>query len=883
MEPTDTDAEIRVIEARLVAGLGERYEIQGVTGVGGAAYVFRALDRKHGRPVAIKVLRPELAVTVGAKRFLQEIRISANLSHPHILPLHDSGDSDGLLYYVMPFVEGQSLREYLEERGPLPLSEAVRITREAAQGIDHAHAHGIMHRDIKPENVLMSGGVAVVADFGIARAIEAAGATGLTQVGPGPSTPRYASPEQLWNDGEVDSRTDQYSLACLVFEMLTGKPPFKGTMLAVASQKAAGQIPSAVALRPDLPEGVDRALQRALSVAPGERFPDAGSFVDALAAAASGRKTVASSSRRTPLLFGAAAVVVLAGLLFAPWRAPVFPADPDLEVAVLAVLPFTHVGAPETQYFTDGMTDEVASRIGQMNELSVISIASSRFYDARVQSLERIGQELGATHVLTGSIRIDETEGEGRIRFTPRLIRIVDERELWSSALEADLLPGQIFDAQIAVAEEVARALDLVFAPASLEMEARPTESLEAYGFFLRANPIGGQFLVAGSALASIAMYEQAVALDPEFARAFAALSRAQSLYYYFFDRTPERFDAARQALERARELAPEDPEARIAEGYLAYWGRLDYPAATRAFLDAGAATSSNSELLWVLASVQRRQGNYEEALRTFQRAARLDPRSALNHFEVAGTLITLRRYDEALPYARRSRTLAPDWTPSAFAEASLYVRSGQVAEARAFLAALASTDAERLRILPQLVEEVINRPFWEVALGEDFERLLAASTSGDFNDRGAYFVQRVAQARRLGDARGLRVFADSAAQVLGDRLAVSPADAWARIDLAGVLGLSGRAAEGRERIRGIEAGALATQDGFRGPIWGVELARTKMWLGDRDGALEALESLQRHAIGISGGYLLVDPTLSALSGDPRFEALVTAYSEPVR
>jgi serine/threonine-protein kinase len=229
---------------RINDALGDRYTLERELGRGGMATVYLAQDRKHDRQVAIKVLRPELSVTLGSERFLREIQIEARLNHPHILPLHDSGQANGFLYYVMPYVEGESLRDRLKREGPLPVDESLQISKEVASALDYAHDAGLVHRDIKPENILLSAGKAVVADFGIARAVDEAGGEQLTATGMSVGTPAYMSPEQAAGEKEIDARTDLYALGCVLYEMLTGEPPFAGpSPQAVMARKVSEPAP----------------------------------------------------------------------------------------------------------------------------------------------------------------------------------------------------------------------------------------------------------------------------------------------------------------------------------------------------------------------------------------------------------------------------------------------------------------------------------------------------------------------------------------------------------------------------------------------------------------------------------------------------------------
>ncbi len=306
---------------RLARALHPGYSVGDLLGEGGSASVFVATDLKHGRKVAVKVLRPELAAAVGAERFLREIRTTANLQHSHILPLFDSGESEGLLWYVMPFVEGASLEERIEQEGPIPLDEGLRILREVAAALDHAHARGIVHRDIKPANILLGDGGALVADFGIAKAVSEAGQEGITATGMSLGTPAYMSPEQLTGDGEVGSRSDVYALGCLVFEMLAGRPPFRGaTVQSVVTRMLTESPPSLRDLRPEIPRPVSEAVAKALAKDPAERFESAAAFATACEPGpAAGTRTRTSRARRVAL--GASVVVVVGLVATLGWRA----------------------------------------------------------------------------------------------------------------------------------------------------------------------------------------------------------------------------------------------------------------------------------------------------------------------------------------------------------------------------------------------------------------------------------------------------------------------------------------------------------------------------------------------------------------------------------
>src|SRR5436309_672326 len=343
------------------------------------ATVYLARDLRHGRPVAIKVLRPEIAAALGPERFLREIETAARLTHPHILALHDSGQAGGSLYYVMPYIEGESLRDRLEREGPLPLEEALRITREVASALSYAHSHDVVHRDIKPENILLSGGEAVVADFGIARAITAAAGGNLTETGIALGTPGYMSPEQGAASARVDERSDIYSLGCVLYEMLAGEPPYTGPSAeSIVRQHLAAAPPRVSAMRAAVPPAIEQAIVRALAKTPADRFATAAEFVEALAAPS---QRVRATGRRTSRLAagaGLAATLLAAAGLYVLSRPRGAPRLAGRSGQSIAVLPFVNVsGAPQEEYLSDGISEELINALSKLPQLQVVARPSS--------------------------------------------------------------------------------------------------------------------------------------------------------------------------------------------------------------------------------------------------------------------------------------------------------------------------------------------------------------------------------------------------------------------------------------------------------------------------------------------------------------------------
>jgi tetratricopeptide (TPR) repeat protein len=396
------------VAQRLASVLAGRYQIEREIGRGGMALVFLARDLKHDRRVAVKVLRPDLSAAIGVERFLREIQIGASLQHPHIVPLHDSGEAGGLPFYVMAYVEGESLRDRLEREKQLPLDEAIRIARDVAEALGHAHSHGVVHRDVKPENILLSGGHALVADFGVARALSAA-AVGVTGTGLAVGTPTYMSPEQAGGMDAVDGRSDLYALGCVLYEMLVGEPPFTGpTASAILARHMQETVPGVRIVRPTVPPGLEAVLDRLLAKIPADRYPTASAFIEALArppdrAAASPRvrRNRWLAAALVPVVLGGA---VVTGVLFRR------PAEPDPLAYV--VLPFAHREGAEPSLL-DGVQCQwrLADALQGWDQVSVadpivVRDAARRLGDAPPSHTDwlRIARDLGFGTVVRGEV-----------------------------------------------------------------------------------------------------------------------------------------------------------------------------------------------------------------------------------------------------------------------------------------------------------------------------------------------------------------------------------------------------------------------------------------------------------------------------------------------
>src|SRR5947208_415931 len=509
--------------ARLQAALADRYTIEREVGRGGMATVYLAQDLKHHRPVAIKVLRPELAAALGAERFLREIETAAKLTHPHILPLHDSGEAAGFLFYVMPYVEGESLRDRLSREKQLPLGDALQIAREVADALSYAHSRDVVHRDIKPENILFEAGHAVVTDFGIARAITAAGGEKLTGTGIAVGTPAYMSPEQAAS-APVDERSDIYSLGCVLYERLAGEPPFTGPSAeSIVRQHLAAAPPRVSAMRAAVPPAIEEGIVRALAKTPADRFATAAEFVEALAAPA---QRVRATGRRTSLLAAgaglAATLLAAAAGLFVLSRPHGTPALAGGTGQSIAVLPFVNVsGAPQEEYLSDGISEELINALSKLPQLQVVARPSSFAFKGKNEDVRQIGQALQVATVLGGSVR----RAANRLRVTAQLTDARNGCNLWSETYDREM--GDVFAVEDEISHAIMRALQVhLVSGDSLKLLRRPTRDVEAYELYLKGRYFynKGGF---GPVQQALAYFQQALARDPNYALAYGGIADA--------------------------------------------------------------------------------------------------------------------------------------------------------------------------------------------------------------------------------------------------------------------------------------------------------------------------------------------------------------------
>src|SRR6266513_5405986 len=650
------------LEERLRIALADRYALERELGRGGMAVVFLARDLRHDRPVAIKVLRHEIAAALGAERFLREIQIAAKLHHPHILPLYDSGAAGDLLYYVMPYVEGESLRQRLDRETQLPLEDALAITRQVAGALAYAHSHDVVHRDIKPENILLESGEAVVADFGIARAITAAGGDNLTQTGFAIGSPLYMSPEQGSAGGALDGRSDVYSLACVLYEMLAGHPPFMGgNAQAILARHAVDPVPPLRTARATVSGAVEQVLRRALAKVPADRYATALEFAVALGGPVSSvalPATSKSAGLRVALGVGLVLAALGTGLaLQRLWRQPPqAAAGAPAYAASVAVLPVETIGGgPQDEYFSDGMTDEIITQLAQIRDLKVISRTSVVALKGSHLTLSRIADTLGVDHVLEGSAR----RAGGRVRVNAQLIAAKTDAHLWAKTYERDL--KDVFRVQEEIAGDVSRALLASVQGLRPLSPGSRTEQPAAYDAYLRGT-YWRQLRTRDGLLRAIEAFEEALAVDSAYAPAYAGLASALTLFInHQYTGGLEPVPALARAIvlaDRAIVLDPNLAEGFAARGFAFVNAGVSVDTAVRDLARAVALRPNSGEAHAFGAGSLGDAGRDAEALAEVQTATELDPLAPGFHIGFSNAALVARRYDVALREARRAAVL---------------------------------------------------------------------------------------------------------------------------------------------------------------------------------------------------------------------------------
>jgi len=607
--------------ASLTNSLSDRYTIERLLGHGGMATVHLAEERKHKRKVAIKILRQEFGASVGAERFLREIGIAAQLSHPHIVPLIDSGEADGSLYYVSAYVPGGSLRDRLNRQTKLSVEEALRITSEVGSALDYAHRNGFVHRDVKPENILFADDHALLADFGIAHVCMPEGEA-LTLSGLALGTPEYMSPEQASGETDVGVPGDIYGLACVFYEMLAGEPPLRGANArATMAKQVTERARPLRLLRPDAPAGFERVLEKALAKDPSQRFDSIAEFCSALDRARSEPSRPFALTTRT-----------------------------------IAVLPFVNASPdPDNEYLSDGITDELINALAKVDGLRVASRTSVFALKGKAQDVRAIGALLEASEVLEGTVR----RSGDNLRITAQLTSTDDGRLVWSERYDRRL------DDVFAVQDDICRTIIAKLRSTSFADVITPpadhhTDNVEAYGLYLRGRYAWNK-RTSEDVTEGIKYFEQAIAVDPSYALAYTGLADSYALHIDYRNvPVHEGFEHAKLYARKAIELDDTLAEAHASLAWSLFIYDWDWDGAAKEFrraieLDPRYATA-HQWYAFMLAS----QGKFDEALLEAHTAQENDPTSVSVRRSLGFTYVYARKYEQARYHMDRAIAMNP-------------------------------------------------------------------------------------------------------------------------------------------------------------------------------------------------------------------------------
>jgi TolB-like protein/Flp pilus assembly protein TadD len=869
------------------------YTILEKLGEGGMGVVYRARDLTLNRIVALKFLPPHLvAGEEESVRLLQEARAASGLNHPGICTIHAIGEHEGAAFIDLEYVDGQTLGSLLLQ-GPLPLTTAIAYTLQICEALQEAHANGIVHRDIKAENVMVTSRDRIkVMDFGLAKL---KGSEKITRPLSTIGTLAYMSPEQVRGE-EADARSDIFSLGVLLYEMLAGRLPFRGDHEAAVVYSIAHEDPEPIAsVRSGVSPDLQRIVNRALEKNPAARYQSAADVIVDLRQVERGSVPTGESANAPPrttspaprgqsatkfrtrwVISGIVVILLIAAALVLYRSGPGAGGGTSGGRKMLAVLPFENLGASERDYFADGITEEITSKLSGLSGLGVIARTSAMQYKKTTKTVRQIGDELGVQYILQGTVRWEDAGGQSRVRVTPQLINVADGTQMWSQPSEA-VLAG-VFTIQSDIASKVADALNVtLLQPERQLLQSKLTDNPEAYDNYLRGIEYQHRSNNERDLRVAEEKLSRAVELDPRFVWAYAQLSGVHSaMYWEYYDHSEDRLHKTKETAERALALDPVLPEAHAAMGFYYYHGLRDYESARREF-DLGLAVEPrNEDLLIGRGSVARRMGRWDDALVDIRKSVESDPRATVLLGEYAVTCAHVRKYDDAEKSFDRALELAPLWSDAYFNKAEIaLLRDGSAAKACGLF------DEARSRKIDGSDSRYV---YWSVMANECAGRFqdalddLALQPANVFPAQEQFIPKDLFQARLcgyLGRTKDARAHYDAARLLLEREAGKHPDDP--RIHSALGIAYAGLGRKEEAIREGKAAAGLlpVSRDALIGPLFVRDLAEIFTMVGERHSAVEQLAYLLSIPSETTIPYYTIDPAWIPLRGDPEFQKLI--------
>ena len=889
---------IQIVIKELTPGstFAKRYQIIEELGKGGMGRVYKVLDKEIGEKVALKLLNPEIAAeSKTIERFRNELKTARQISHKNVCRMYHLSKEEGAPYIIMEYVRGEDLKSVIRMMGRLSPGQTVSIAKQVCEGLNEAHRLGVVHRDLKPQNIMIDrNGDVKIMDFGIARSLQAKGMTGEgVMIG----TPEYMSPEQA--EGKVaDERADIYALGIILFEMMTGRVPFEGeTPLSVALKHKTEAPPDPRKINTQIPDDLAQLILRCLEKEKGRRYQSAPELLGEFSKIEKGiptaekvfpkRKSLTSKELtvklkhrwRTIAAVAAVAIVAAAAILY-------FGRGKSIPTATknrIVVLPFENLGPPEYEYFADGITDEITARLASISQLEVIGRSSATQYKKTDKSPRQIGEELGITHILSGTVRWQrQSGGPSKVRVTPSLVRVSDATQIWANPYEETI--AEVFQVQSDIALRVAKALNVaLLEPERKPMEAKLTNNPDAYDYYLR----GMDYFNRGNnnrqtLTLSIEMLEKAVQLDPRFIQAYVWLGRCHALmYWYHFDHTEERAAKSKEAADKALELGPDIPEAHYALGMYYYMCQLDYEKALEQLFLALEKQPKNTDVLEYIAYVKRRQGKLDENIVYLKRALEINPRSVNITRNLADTYFLMRNYIEGERFFKLTISFSPDYVSPYIAPAAsvafLYISwEGNTRKAREVLEEaskkIASPDDQNDAHFLGSIIDIYDNDFQSALKHVSLMPLEALDVQFRFVPKSQLYAQIYGL---MGEKNKEQEYYQASRLFLESKIKEQPDDSrlYSALGIAYAgLGLKDRAIQEAKKATDL---LPVSKEFWRGTLRVKDLAQVYVMVGEYDKAFDQIEYLLSIPGELSVALLKIDPVWAPLRGLPRFQKLV--------